>query len=154
MGRVNLGVMPMVLWGIFFVVVAALAYVRLAPVDPQDWHKQAYPSGMGERPGAKSFVWREPVEGDGAAKFRQLAKIISAAPRSTLVAGSVEAGQMTFVTRTPMIGFPDYTTIGIYQGLVEDGDIRYLEVYGRSRFGRSDLGVNGKRIKGWLAALE
>ena len=40
----------------------------------------------------------------------------------------------------------------IYIGLVPDGDV--LKIYGRLRFGRSDLGVNKARVEGWLAALE
>ncbi|WP_276153195.1 MULTISPECIES: DUF1499 domain-containing protein [unclassified Sulfitobacter] len=144
----------MIIWGVLFVVVAAMAYVRLTPVVPEEWHQQAYPSGMGAKLGAKSFVWREPVAGDEEARLRALAEVISATPRTQVVAGSVDAGQVTFVTRSQVFGFPDFTTIGIYQGLVEEGDIRYLEVYGRARFGRSDLGVNAKRIKGWRAAIE
>lgn len=150
----KLGGLRMIIWGVLFVVVAAMAYVRLAPVVPEEWHQQAYPSGMGAKPGAKSFVWREPVAGDEEARLRALAEVISATPRTQVVAGSVDAGQVTFVTRSQVFGFPDFTTIGIYQGLVEEGDIRYLEVYGRARFGRSDLGVNAKRIKGWRAAIE
>lgn len=144
----------MIFWGLVFIAMAAMAYVRLAPVAPDDWHQQAYPSGMGAKPGVKSYVWREPVAGDGGVRFRTVVDIVSATPRTQVVAGSVDSGQVTFMTRSQVFGFPDFTTIGIYQGGVEDGDTRYLEVFGRARFGRSDLGVNAKRIKGWLAALK
>ena len=39
--------------------------------------------------------------------------------------------------------------IGVY-----GANPRYVEVYGRSRFGRSDLGVNAKRVDAWLAQVE
>ena len=52
------------------------------------------------------------------------------------------------------MGFPDYTTIGVYDGLIEDADQRYLEINGRLRFGTLDFGVNAKRIKGWLRAVQ
>jgi len=70
-------------------------------------------------------------------------------PRTEVVAGSLAEGQVTYVTRTKLMGYPDFTTIGVY-----GADPRYVEVYGRSRFGRSDLGVNAKRVNGWLAQIE
>ncbi len=144
----------MAFWIILCVVLVPLAYVRLAPSDPDHWHKQAYPSGMGEKPSAGGFVWREPVSGAGKDKLAQLDAVAMATPRTTRLAGSVEQGQITYITRSRVFGFPDYTTIGVYDGLVEDGDIRYLEINARLRFGKSDLGVNAKRVKGWIAAVE
>jgi len=70
-------------------------------------------------------------------------------PRTEVVAGSLVEGQVTYVTRTKLMGYPDFTTIGVY-----GANPRYVEVYGRSRFGRSDLGVNAKRVNGWLDQIE
>ena len=53
---------------------------------------------------------------------------------------------VTYITRTQVLGFPDYTTAA------QDGDL--LKVYARLRFGRSDLGANKERINGWLAEME
>ena len=145
---------PMVFWGILLVGVVALAYVRLAPTEPERWHKQAYPSGMGERLGKKSYVWREAVEGDGAAQLQAMVDVVARTPRTTVVAGSVDARQITFVSRSQVFGFPDYTTIGVYEGRVEDGVQVYFEIYARARFGGSDLGVNAKRVRGWLSAIQ
>ena len=130
-----------------------LGYVRLAPSDPQEWHKQAYPSGMGDIPSSAGFIWRAPLADEGKDRLNRLDQIIMSTPRTTRLAGSVDTGKITYVTRSAVIGFPDYTTIGVYQGLIEDSDIRYLEINGRLRFGHSDFGVNAKRIKGWLAQL-
>ena len=52
---------------------------------------------------------------------------------------------MTFETRSLRLGFPDYTTITIQDGL--------LVVYGRLRFGKADMGVNKTRVTEWLAAV-
>ena len=62
-----------------------------------------------------------------------------------VLAGSVEEGMVTYITRSAVFGFPDYTTVR------QRGD--ELEIYGRLRMGYSDLGVNGKRIDRWLALL-
>ena len=44
------------------------------------------------------------------------------------------------------MGFPDYTTVQLK-------DDR-LMIWARLRFGRSDLGVNRRRVDRWLADLE
>lgn len=144
----------MIVWVLVGVIVAGMAYIRLAPSDPDRWHKQANASGMGETRSDRSFIWREAQEGDGLAKLRVLDAIVMKTPRTTRLAGSVDDGQITYISRSQFFGFPDYTTIGVYDGLNEDTDQRYLEINGRARFGKSDLGVNAKRIKGWLAAVE
>tara|TARA_R110002074_G_scaffold48047_9_gene123076 strand:- start:1914 stop:2378 length:465 start_codon:yes stop_codon:yes gene_type:complete len=144
----------MLWWIVLIIGVALLAYIRLAPSDPAVWHKQAYPSGLGEHVSSGGYVWREAIAGDGKDQLRSLDRIVMDTPRTTLLAGSVDEKQITYVTRSAVMGFPDYTTIGVYQGLIEDSDQRYLEINGRLRFGKSDLGVNAKRVKGWLAAFE
>ena len=68
-----------------------------------------------------------------------------ATPRTRLIAGSAEEGLLTFQTRSLLWGFPDYTTASVTDGT--------LVIYGRLRFGRSDIGVNKARILGWLASL-
>jgi uncharacterized protein (DUF1499 family) len=52
---------------------------------------------------------------------------------------------VTYVTRSRVMGFPDYTTVR------QAGDM--VEIYGRLRFGKSDLGVNAARIDRWLRRL-
>jgi uncharacterized protein (DUF1499 family) len=57
----------------------------------------------------------------------------------------VGEGRITYITRTKIIGFPDYTTVQ------QDGDV--LRIHGRLRFGRKDFGVNKARVDGWLAQM-
>ncbi|MEP5730038.1 MAG: DUF1499 domain-containing protein [Sulfitobacter sp.] len=141
----------MVFWIILLVVVGLLAIVRFAPSDPARWHQNASPAGTETLKRKKGLVWRKEISGDGLSELRALVGVAQATARTSLLAGSVDAGQVTFITRSKLAGFPDYTTMGIYTA--PDGT-RYLEVYGRLRFGRSDLGVNAKRIKGWVGAAQ
>lgn len=139
----------MLFWIIVIALVALVAYVRIAPIEPARWHVQAEGQKLGKTQAANSYIWRAPVEGDGAETLAKLDRAIMQTPRTEVVAGSLAEGQVTYVTRTKLMGYPDFTTIGVY-GAVP----RYVEVYGRSRFGRSDLGVNAKRVNGWLAQIE
>ena len=131
----------MVLWLCVALLVGLAAFIRLAPSDPVTWH--VAPVGNTDRD-MKGGVLRVVETGpDGLARFDTIAR---AAPRTTVLAGSVGDGMVTYVTRTPTLGFPDYTTAQ------QDGDI--LRIHGRLRFGRSDFGVNRVRVDRWLALLQ
>ncbi len=125
----------------FSVVLAVLLFVRLAPSDPLRWHI--------------------PVEGQIDANFAGGAlRVLTAGPdalaqadgymlslpRTKRLAGSVAEGRVTYVTRSKVFGFPDYTTLEV------EGDL--FKAFARLRFGRSDLGVNSERLHGLIAALE
>lgn len=144
----------MALWIALILIAGLMAYIRLAPSSPEVWHSQDYPSGMGEKVTSTGYVWREEIAGDGTEQLRNLDRIIMDTPRTVRLTGSVEEKQITYVTRSMVMGFPDYTTIGVYQGQAKDSDQRYLEINARLRFGKSDFGVNARRVKGWLAVLE
>ncbi len=130
-----------VLWLIVGVVVLLGTYIRLAPSDPARWH--VVPIGEVEQE-LKGGVIRVVETGpDGLAR---LAAVARETPRTKVLAGSVDDGMVTYITRTKVFGFPDYTTVQ------QDGDT--LRIYGRLRFGRSDFGVNRNRVDGWLALLQ
>ena len=137
-------------WIVLLIVLAFLAYVRLAPSDPVRWHRQAAIAGTETKQLKGGYIWRKVVDGDGTAELKALDQAAMASPSTERLTGSVEEGQVTYISRTKIIGFPDYTTAGIYD--VEGQTV--LEVYGRLRFGRSDLGVNANRIKGWVRAAQ
>jgi uncharacterized protein (DUF1499 family) len=73
-----------------------------------------------------------------------------AQPATRRLAGSPSDGLVTYVQRTPIVGYPDYVSVRAVP--VECGGSA-LVLLSRSRFGRSDLGVNEARVKAWLAAL-
>lgn len=135
MGRVF-----MTFWVVLFLVVLALGvWVRVAPSDPGRWHIS--PVGKSEGIGQGSALMRVP---DG--KLSDLNDIASATPRTRVLAGSVADGMITYITRSALWGFPDYTTVAV------EGDD--LVLFARLRFGRRDLGVNAKRLQDWRARLE
>lgn len=132
-----------ILWIVLLLVAGLLAYIRLAPHDIPRWHRAGPEAGLGETTLDGGYVWREDVGAQGPARLARLDAVIRSDPATALLTGSVQDGQLTYVSRSKVMGFPDYTTVTLADGV--------LEVYGRLRFGKSDMGVNAKRIKGWLA---
>ncbi len=133
--------MKMALWLIAGLIVFVGAYIRLAPSDPAIWHNT--PVGDANRDLRGGVVRVLETGPDGLA---QLNEIAASAPRTKVLAGSIDDGMVTYITRTKVIGFPDYTTAQ------QNGDT--LRIYGRLRFGRSDFGVNRNRVDGWLARMQ
>ena len=129
-----------VLWVLLALVVVGMGFIRLAPSDPSYWHVAPGVTQDRDLPGG---VMRILPDADGA--LAQIDAIARATPRTTVLAGSVEEGMITYITRSKVMGFPDYTTIR------QEGDT--LTIYARLRFGQSDLGVNRARIDGWLDDL-
>lgn len=59
--------------------------------------------------------------------------------------------QFELVQRSALFRFPDYVVVQAYPA--GEGKSA-LAVYSRSKYGRSDFGVNGNRIRAWLKLLE
>ena len=130
----------MILWLGLVLLIVAIGYIRLAPSDPVRWHN---PPQVSENKDFKAGVKRLITSGpDGLARLDEIAL---STPRTSVLAGSVESGMVTYITRSAVFGFPDFTTAQ------QDGDS--LKIYARQRFGRSDTGVNRARIGKWIAAL-
>ncbi|WP_370738197.1 DUF1499 domain-containing protein [Roseovarius albus] len=85
------------------------------------------------------------VEGGDKTQLQHFDEIALQDPSTQRLAGSVDDGMVTYVSRSKLWGFPDYTTARLRGGR--------LEIYGRSRFGRSDFAVNATRIDNWLRLL-
>jgi hypothetical protein len=126
------------------------AYVRFAPSDPARWNVDPSNAYVWDHGGD----WNEVIVQVGGALLRipatdtnlaRLDAIAMATPHTTRLAGSVEDGRITWVTRSALWGFPDYTTAqstpeGVY-------------IHARLRFGKSDMGVNAARLRDWLSKL-
>ncbi|MFY0617926.1 DUF1499 domain-containing protein [Shimia sp.] len=122
-------------------IILGASYVRLAPSNPEKWHRDVQ---INHDSVSENSVRRMVITGkDGLSKFTDIA---TKTPRTSVLAGSVEEGMITFVTRSALVGYPDYTTA------FQDGDM--LKVYGRSRFGRKDFNVNAERVDGWIDTLQ
>ena len=130
----------MVLFLIVLVVLGGLAWIRLAPSNPAQWHVD--PQVTADQDLA-SGVRRRIAGGEGA--MQALHAIILETPRTEVLAGSPEEDRVTYITRSLWMGFPDYTTVQN----AED----HLELWARQRFGQSDLGVNKQRVEDWLREL-
>ena len=131
----------MIFWTGVLIIVGLLAYIRLAPSDPDRWHQ---PVTADQDKNMKTGAIRVIDAGPGA-----LAQVDAAArelDRTEVLAGSVADGRVTYVTRSRLMGFPDYTTVE------QDGNT--LKMYARLRFGKSDLGVNAARLRQLAAAVQ
>ena len=130
---------------VLLVLVVGMAYVRLAASDAARWHKASGLAELGDFAAPGGFTHRRAMApGAGFEALQKLAEVAQNTPRTQVLAGSVADGMITFVTRSKVFGFPDYTTLSL------QGDV--LELRARLRFGKSDLGVNRARVVAWLQA--
>lgn len=121
-------------------VAAGVLFIRLAPTDVTRWHQP-----IGDVQTVDGEGWSARVVPATEGLFSDIHQTMLGLPRTQMIAGSVGEGRVTYITRSKVIGFPDFTTIE------QDGD--QIKLYGRLRFGRSDLGVNGKRLDKVLSEL-
>jgi uncharacterized protein (DUF1499 family) len=121
--------------------VAFMLYVRFAPSDPSRWNQPVAATSDADRTGGAVRVFD-----GGTEAFARIDEAARALPRTDVLAGSLAEGRITYITRSRVFGFPDYTTVEM------DGDT--IRMYARLRFGSSDLGVNRARLEQLLAAAE
>ena len=121
--------------------VGLAVYVRVAPTDAANWHVPVTADTSRDMTGGAIRV----LSADETV-LQRVDAAARALPRTRVLAGSVEDGRITYVTRSRVIGFPDYTTVEYSNGL--------LRMHARLRFGRSDFGVNAERLQRLLAAAE
>ena len=131
----------MMLWILAIIVVAMLAYIRLAPSDANRWHQPVV--GAVNKDMAGGAIRVIDAGPDGLERLDTIARDL---PRTTVLAGSVAEGRVTYVTRSQIIGFPDYTTVE------QDGNT--IRMFARLRFGRRDFGVNGARLRQLARGLD
>ena len=78
-------------------------------------------------------------------------RVALGADRVEVVAGAAAEGFVTYVQRSFLFAFPDYITVRF---LEVDDQRSTIALLSRARYGKSDLGVNEKRITNWLAQLD
>lgn len=119
--------------------VAAQAYIRLAPLPAPEPGERwgTYPQWEGDPGGFGLTLQATP------AQAAALDAAIRATPRTRLLGGSLAEGQLRYVTRSLVWGFPDITELTVRP--------EEISISGHLVFGRSDFGVNQRRIEGWLA---
>lgn len=138
-----------ILIGLVTLVACFAAYVRLAPSNPDRWHItlpmdadatcEVLPA-----PGsaAVACILAEPPED----LLRRLDTIALSTPRTIRLAGSPESGRITWVTRSRLWGFPDYTTAQVSATCTGTR----IDIFARLRFGGDDMGVNATRLRLWF----
>lgn len=144
--------MRRVLWLLALVVVGAGAWVRLAPSDPAVWHVDPVTEAAADgtvRTGLGDARVALVLRGTPEEVLSKLDAIALATPRTRRLAGSAAEGRITWVTRSALWGFPDYTTAAVRS----EAEGTRLDLFARLRFGGSDLGVNAARLTDWVGRL-
>ncbi|RLL63935.1 DUF1499 domain-containing protein [Paenirhodobacter hankyongi] len=118
------------------------AWVRLAPLPADLYHRMDSAHGVGDWPAPGGFEAVRQVT-EPKATLAALVTVVEATPRTALIEGSVEEGLVTVVTRSALWGLPDISNLWI------EGD--RVHVRGHLIFGPFDFGGNRSRIEGWLA---
>lgn len=126
---------------------AFAVWVRIASTDPAGWHVDPATAPSTGRPNEH----RASATFDAAPAdvMQRLDAVATAEPRARRIAGSPAEGHVTYMTRSPTMGFPDYTSARVES----EGDGTRLHLYARARFGYSDMGANEARVERWLSAL-
>lgn len=132
-------------------VLAAGVWFRLVPMTPAQWH--VVPADV-IPPSSPNFVLRvgadAPVFAQSAEVVADRLEIVAQDAGAKIIAGSPLSGHVSYVVRSPIMGFPDAISIR----LVPEGAGTKLEIFSRSRYGYSDLGVNAARVAAWIAAID
>ena len=142
---------------IILALVAFAAYVRLAPSDAAVWNMAiattdpATPGACVDKvvlvpKGARATCLLAGTPADTLAKLDAAAM---AKARVTRLAGSPGEGRITWVSRSALMGYPDYITA---EAIAAPEGTR-LDILSRQRFGQGDSGVNAARLKDWLGSL-
>lgn len=140
---------------VLLAVAGIMLFVRLSPNSVADWHEDP---AFVKKPAKPNAHLIRLVGGDEIAPIyglspEALAERIDQIARedgATLFAGSAESGHMTYISRSPMMGFPDFTSVKVSRA----GDGATFAAFARARFGYSDMGANRARLSRWTAALE
>ncbi|MFL5287996.1 MAG: DUF1499 domain-containing protein [Rhodopila sp.] len=107
----------------------------------------AAPAGFSPTPDIVTPAYPVPAD----ALFNVVQAVASEQPR-TFQASEYEAQlQAHFVVRSAVFNFPDLVAVQVQSEAPDRSD---LVIWSRSVYGRSDLGVNQKRVQVWLDALQ
>ncbi|MGL6210058.1 MAG: DUF1499 domain-containing protein [Paracoccaceae bacterium] len=131
----------------------AAAFIRFAPADPAYWHVD--PGATPRTDCLRLATLRASTRvsclrpEDPVKLLTNLDEIALTTPRTTRFAGSAETGRITWVSRSLILGFPDFTTA--QATTTPEGT--QLDLHARPRFGDYDWGVNPRRLAAWLSEL-
>ena len=78
-------------------------------------------------------------------------QMVADQPQTQVVRRDIPNMQIDYVQRTPVMRFPDIVTVRF---IPIDATHATLAIYGRSIYGKGDLGVNHARIDDWIAKVK
>jgi uncharacterized protein (DUF1499 family) len=78
-------------------------------------------------------------------------ELVAAEPRLVQIAAEPEQQRSVWIQRSALFRFPDLVTV---EFVALGPDRSSLALYSRARYGRSDFGVNRKRVLRWLSRLQ
>lgn len=136
--------MSKLLWGaaaFALIVGGPMVWVRSVSVPPERHRLSGEMPRIGDHPEEGGFTAVRRADVPSAALERLEAAILDT-PRTGRLAGRAAEGEASFVTRSAFWGFPDVTNIRAGEGRVE--------IRGHLVIGKGDLGVNRRRVEGWL----
>ena len=139
-------------------VAAIMLRVRFAPDIPARWHVSVATTDIGQAGpcvdqiktvhlGARATCL---LDRSPAAVLASLNAIALNTPRTKRLAGQPSDLRITWVSRSRIIGFPDYVTAEV----AASGSGTRLDIFSRQRYGDGDAGVNAARLTAWLTALD
>lgn len=130
-------------------VLAAAIWFRTVPMPAETWHVDPATVTPPDSPNYELRTGADAPRLDGTpAEVALRLSNVAKAERATLIAGDPGTGFVTYVARSRVMGFPDAISIRLHP----EGDQTRVDIFSRSRFGYSDMGVNAARVARWIAA--
>jgi uncharacterized protein (DUF1499 family) len=135
---------------ILVAVLGAAIYFRSVSMPAEVWHVDPAAVTPPQSPNFELRVGQDaPVFDMAADALAARIDAVATAEGARMIGGALAEGQMTYVARTRIMGYPDAVSIR----LVPVGEGTRMEIFSRARFGYSDMGVNAARVDRWIAAL-
>lgn len=78
-------------------------------------------------------------------------QMVASEPRVRLVSEESQHRHLIFIVRSAAFRFPDIVTVEFFP---VGPDRSTLAILSRSRYGRSDFGVNARRVQSWIEKLK
>jgi uncharacterized protein (DUF1499 family) len=112
----------------------------------------AAPAGFAPKPDLVTPAYKIPA----ADLFAAAQRVAASQPRIWQQAAFPDRMQADYVARSAVLNFPDLVTIQVLPGqALPDGAAQArLILWSRSVYGRSDFGVNRRRVAAWLTLLD
>lgn len=131
-------------------VAAAAVFFRTVSMPAELWHVDPAQVTPPESPNFDLRVGdAAPVIAAPLSEVAVRLDTLAGAEQAVVIGGAAEDGFVTYVQRSRLMGYPDAISIRLTE---VDAGTR-IEVYSRSRFGYSDMGVNAARVDRWMQVL-